>query len=259
MIDVHTAKLAGNVTRYIDNNIKCRKGIKVLDIFGANSTSNELSPSTGVLSYYYDGFEKVFTPETLADIDTLLPVDEKGARLAITVSDIRKDKVEKEDVIYKVITSDTWYTVVFIPLEEAENFNIGSKVSLEFESGTVAATIKDVVTKEKQALVIVSTSKYLEKFDQLRECEVELVTQDEKGLIIPNTALATEEGKTGVYVKRIDGSFVFVQVKVKASNENESVVYADQYSELREDGLTDTIYTISLYDEILKDASEKTE
>ncbi|MDO5441693.1 MAG: HlyD family efflux transporter periplasmic adaptor subunit [Bacillota bacterium] len=255
--NVQRADMAGNVSWYVDNNIKTRKGIKVLDILG-NGTSSELCPTTGVVSYYYDGYEKIFTPDTLSEVDTFLPVDEKtGERVAIEVKDVRKETVEYDDVLYKVITNDTWYTVVFVSPEEAENFFAGAKVSIGFDNEFVSATIQDVVVKEDKALVIVSTAKYLSTYDKLRECEVELVTQDEKGLIVPNTAIATVDGETGVYVKKIDGSYVFVNVKVKASNATDSVVFADQYSVVTEEGANDIVYTISLYDEILKDATKK--
>ena len=84
-----------------------------------------------------------------------------------------------------------------------------------------------------------------------------MVLKDDKGLIIPNTAIATVGDETGVYVKKVNGSFEFEPIKIINSDGTNSVVYADTFSVLREDGLTDTVKTISVYDEVLKNAPKK--
>lgn len=251
---VYSAQSSGNISYYVENNTKTRKGIKLLDIYGTETVPN-YCPVTGIISYFCDGYETVLTPDTLADTDTLLP---SGEDAEIKVSNVAKEKVTVGDQIYKIITHDTWYTVIFVPLEKLDQYSEGLSVTLEFEQGSVPATIKQVVAKENTGLVIASTSKYLADFDQIRQCEVELVLRDDKGLIVPNTAIGEEDGNPGVYVKKIDGDYSFTRIKVINTDGENSVVFADTFNVLREDGLSDIVGTISIYDEILKNASDKT-
>lgn len=248
---VYPAEIAGSVSYYVDNNTKTRKGIKICDIYGAE-TKHVLCSKTGVVSYYFDGYESVLTPETLADTDILVPADSP-----IEVRYMRKDTVNAAEPLCKLITGEKWYAVVSVPNEELDLYKLNARVSLEFESGGVDAEIAQIIVKDTSSLVIIATSKYFKDYDKLRQCELTLVLRDDKGLIVPNTAIATQDEYTGVFVKKIDGEYKFERIKVINSDGTNSVVYADSFSVLRSDGLTDTVATISIYDEILKDASEK--
>lgn len=248
---VYQAEYDGNITYYVENNQKTRRGYKILDIYGSDNHA-VTCPATGVISFYYDGYEGFLTPDTLENLLSIAPRDSE-----IVVSQISKETVAKGDPIYKVITSDTWYIVGLVPNDNLEKYSEGASVTVEFETGSVPATIKQIVQKEEQSLVIASTSKYFADYDQLRQCTVNFVLRDDKGLMVPNSAISMYNGETGVYVKRIDGEYEFTPIKVINADDNNSVVYADTYTVLRSDGLTDTVKTISIYDEILKNASQQ--
>lgn len=248
---VYQAEYDGNITYYVENNQKTRRGYKILDIYGSDNHA-VTCPVTGVISFYYDGYEGFLTPDTLENLLSIAPRDSE-----IVVSQISKETVAKGDPIYKVITSDTWYIVGIIPNDNLEKYSEGASITVEFESGDIQGAIKRIVQKEEQSLVIVSTSKYFAEYDKLRQCTVNFVLRDDKGLMVPNSAISMYNGETGVYVKRIDGEYDFTPIKVINSDENNSVVYADTYSVLRSDGLTDTVKTISIYDEILKNAPKQ--
>ncbi len=247
---VYPAEIAGSVSYYVDNNTKTRKGTKICDIYGAE-TKRVLCPETGVVSYYFDGYESVLTPDTLADIDTLVPVEG-----GIEVSYLYKDELSQSEALYKLIRGERWYAAIVVPNEELGLYQDGAPVRLEFESSSVDAFISKIIVKDSESIVVTATSKYFKDYDRLRCCELELVLRDDKGLIVPNSAISSIDGNTGVFVKKIDGKYKFERVKVINSDGENSVVYADSFSVLREDGLTDTVPSISIYDEILKDASE---
>ncbi len=250
---VYNAENSGNINYYIENNTKTRRSIKILDIYGSETTP-VYCPETGVLSYYYDGYESILTPDTLDNVDTLIASDEKTQ---IDVQNITKETVKTGDPIYKLITSDTWYIVGIVPAEDSDKYSEGSSFTIEFETGSVLAKINRVVVNNDTALVIASTSKYFADYDKIRQCTVNFVLRDDKGIIIPNSAIIMKNGNPGVYVKKIDGDYVFTRIKAINTDGVNSVVYADTFSVLRADGLTDTVNTISIYDEILKDASNQ--
>lgn len=248
---VYTSDKNGNIEYYVDNNEKTRKGYKIVDIYGSETTSI-LCPQTGVVSFYYDGYEKTLNE---ANFQRVFDID--AAQTEVQVNGLIKDSVSIGDPIFKLITSDVWYIVGIVPTDAADKYQEGTSVTIEFETGSVPATIQQVITKDDRSLIVASTSKYFAEYDQVRQCTVNFVLRDDKGLIVPNSAIGLEDGQDGVYVKKIDGEYDFTPIKVINTDGTNSVVYADTFSVLREDGLTDTVKTISVYDEVLKNAPKK--
>ncbi len=272
---VYSAESSGNVSYYVSNNTKTRKGIKILEIYGDENQAVNC-PQTGVVSYYYDGYENVITPGSISNLKAIIPTES-----AIEVKDLSCKKIQESEPLYKLITSDLFYTVFNVSPEEIDSYVTGSAVTLEFETGSVSAKISEIIPVygepessaeaetaaetegEAEAvelpieeyIVVVSTAKYFADYDKLRQCNVNVVLRDDKGLLIPNTAIGEEDGNAGVYVKGIDGEYYFTRIKVINTDGTNSVVYSDTFNVLREDGLSDIVSTISIYDEILKDAS----
>lgn len=249
---VYTADRSGNISYYVDDNTKTRKGIKVLDIYGSE-TSSVYCPETGVVSFYYDGYEAIFRPDNMVKILDFIP--QEGS---VTVTDMQTERVSRGDFTYKLIKGDVWYTVVMVPLEEFDDFEIGAPVTLEFETGKVDAHVYQRFETGQTCLVAISTGKYFKDYDKIRQCEVDVILHDDTGLIIPNTAIAyNEEEQPGVYKKSLDGEYDFIRIKIINTDGTDSVVASDTFKEIHEDGLTYSFNTIGIYDEILKDASEK--
>ncbi len=247
---IYTAEASGNIEYYVDNNLKTRKGYKILDIYGTETIS-ALCPETGVVSYYYDGFEKRLTPDSF---DLVFDID--AANTELQVNNLIKESVNIGDPIYKLITSDTWYVVAIVPTEDIEKYTEGASITIEFETGNVPATISQIITKDDRSLIVASTSKYFAEYDQIRQCSVNFVLRDDKGLIVPNSAITMKNGLSGVYVKKIDGEYDFTRVKVINTDGENSVVYADTFTVTKSDGTIETVNTINVYDEILKNASK---
>ncbi len=245
------ATKSGNISYYVEDNTRTRKGIKVCDIYG-NENVSMYCPVTGVVSFYVDGYENILTPESMPKTLDLVPTD-----AAVRAFDISKTTINPGDIAYKLIKSDTWYAAMPVPLAEFDEFVKGSKVTLEFEDASVEAVVSDCYETGQTCLVIVSTGKYYKDYDKLRSVELDVVLHDDAGLIIPNTAIAYENDKPGVYLKTLDGDYNFVRIKIINTDGTDSVVSEGSFGELREDGLTDTVKTINIYDEILKDASKK--
>ncbi|MBO5666676.1 MAG: hypothetical protein J6S45_04445, partial [Firmicutes bacterium] len=71
---VVTASHTGSTAYYVDEGVKSRKGARVADINGVGY----FCPATGVVSYYLDGLENQYTPETMESMDLLpLPTEEE--------------------------------------------------------------------------------------------------------------------------------------------------------------------------------------
>ena len=100
--------------------------------------------------------------------------------------------------------------------------------------------------------IILRTVYYYENFAKMRACPVTLVTYDESGVIVENSSIAEEKGKSGVYVKSKNNEFFFVPVKVYATDGEKSLIADDFYYDMDNDG--EMVITVEVYDEILKNA-----
>ena len=246
------ADQSGTTGYYIDENTKTRKGTKVLDIYPANGSAHSyLTDITGVVSYYVDGYEEVFTPETIDAVDPGLFRQETAAPQSM-----RSEAVEAGSALYKLISSDQWYAVLCVEDGELWRYAEGASVSAEFPEGTMRMTVDRIVPKGGEALVVCTTAKYFEAYTRLRFTPVTVVTTDLKGLIVPNTAVAHKSGDPGVYVKTLDGGYRFTRIRIIASDGTNSVVAEGEFTETADDGTQQRITTVSSYDEILRNASE---
>ena len=55
-------------------------------------------------------------------------------------------------------------------------------------------------------------------------------------------------------VLQINGDYVFTPVNILLKDENEALVSQDSYTVTAEDGSSETVKTVSIYDEVLRDA-----
>ena len=259
------AQQSGNTGYYIEEGEKTRVGVKVADIYPADGSANGyFMETTAQVSYWYDGLESVFTPETPETI-TLdsFPSNEESeeAERPPEPEQIRTSYKQEGDPLFKIVTGDTWYMALCIDSQYMDRYGMGASIDVQFESGTVDATVSRMTQYDDKWVVIAYSNRYFADSARLRYCDVTIVTEDNTGLIIPTTARAMQEQEDGtmlegVYVKTLRGDYVFRRVRVLAEDEatGESLVVEDSFTEKDENGEPVTVYTIGVYDEILRDA-----
>ncbi len=238
----------GNVSYYVDENIKTRRGQKVLDIYTASGSVAYYMPRTGVVSYYTDGFEDLLTPGAIELLDP-----EALTSLEFPVSEIKPASVEKGDALYKLIDSDVWYMVLVVPSEDLPNYSTGAAVTVTFSEGEAGGDVYGIYERGESAMVVVKTGRYFDFFTKLRRETVTVTAKDSSGLIVPNSAICTVDGYRGVYVVEVDGGYTFTRVNVLFSDGERSLVSSDYFNERGADGTTSRVNSVSVYDEILKE------
>ena len=217
------AQEAGTVSYYAQETEKTRKGAKVLDIYPPGSTGSAYTASvTGFVSYYLDGYEDVFTPESMASLS-----GETLRSTSITPKRTELQSAEKDDPLFKLITNDTWYMVLSVSEEAKPSYRLGSSVTVEFAEGSVKASVSELYDRSGDVLVILKTNRFFPDFAKIRQQDVKIVTSDYTGLILPASALAEVEGETGAYVQSVDGSYRFVPVEVLTRSGEQVLVSAD--------------------------------
>lgn len=204
----------------------------------AGAATNIRSSQSGVFSSYVDGYENRLTPEQLSEM-TLEQLDqliEEGTSLP------------ESGCVGKVITSNRWYFVCRLDEEAAARLPIKDKdktVTVRFVgdfSQDVKMRVERVGKPENgQALVVLSSDRYLARTTQLRQQTAQVIFDGFEGLRVPKQALRmeyenytdketgveTQVRRLGVYVL-VSGRAEFKEVKVVAEGSDYYVLRSAQ-------------------------------
>lgn len=253
---VQTANEGGRVSYYAEESSKNRRGVKVLDIYTTSGNHPYYCPATGFVSYYFDGLESLLGPDTLANIDPKDFIGESPKYPARPES-IVAEEVRAGEVLYKLVDSNLWYIAAFVPKDLQRRYKTGMDVKVEFADGTrIPGSITEMIKRGDYVVTLISTKRYYSEFAKLRLEELTLISEDSEGLIVPETALAAEDGLEGVYVKDINGNYKFTRVKVLVRSEGNLLLHMGDFSEYNKNGEPVTVSSVSIYDEVLRDASK---
>ena len=124
---------------------------------------------------------------------------------------------------------------------------------------TLPATVHSVQKEEGLVRIVLSLSRYYKNFASVRKQPVTVVTSNNAGLLVRNTALAFEQNTEGVYVKQVAGDYRFVPVHVLATDGTYSVCEEGTFERTTSEGTKVTQQTINAYDEILNSPHKRQE
>lgn len=264
---VYTAGTGGSANRYIENGTLIRGGTTVMEVSGdssaevdsvytdiltrlgdeAVSTNSYTAKKGGVVSYYADGYESKLSPDNMSkrsySFYSKLSQDE--------VRDLPRKTVAKGEPVFKILDRTQWYLVCFIPKSHMDRYEEGMDITVEFEDDFVEAEVYSVSMDKdgEHARVILSVGNYYEKYTQMRACDVSLVTYEARGLLVENDSITKKKGQQGVYVKNKTNDYIFVPIKVYASDGKYSLVADTMYLDENQE----QVMTVEIYDEVLKD------
>lgn len=245
------ANESGSVSYYAPESEKTRKDSKILDVYPAGKRGvGYYCSQTAFISYFVDGYEETYYPDM---IGSLTPEDLEG--LTINPKSAMKESIAEYEPLYKMLLDDVWYMVFPIPAERISLYKPGNTVTVEFSDGSVTAVIDKIIGKGETLLVSVYTKKYYVNFAKLRVADVNVITNDYEGLIVPNSAIDyNEAGQPGVYVRNINGEFNFRRIEVIIESGEESLCTQSSFTEKDAEGNEVRVQTIEIYDEILRNA-----
>jgi putative membrane fusion protein len=246
---VVTANGAGAIQYYYEEGELVRKGSKVAEVIpdgGAYFTDDNY-----IISYYIDGQEDLFTPET---IQTLRK--DRIQELEIEMANTKRETAEMGEALFKTVENGRWYVAFWVEQDDTVKYTKGTSVTLQLPNGDVKCRTLDIIDDKGQWLILLESDRYYADLPKLRKENVTVVTSDYEGLLLANGSIATQDGQPGVFVKDIGGSFVFRPVSVIASDGRFSLVEHTFYYQTV-DGERKKIATVEAYDEILNDPERK--
>ena len=247
---IYTAQSGGNVERIIGAGRLMRTGSHIVDV----GSSKYYSDMKGIVSYYYDGYETVFAPDTM---DSLTYSDFQQARgeEAHPVTEAADGTAASGDVLFKIVDNQEWYLLCWLDPEQAEKYIEGNTVTVSFADGDqdgqaaeVKTKIKAVTEQGERYKVILSCNEYYAAFDRYRVKECQLITSDYSGILLQTDSIAKQDGQAGVYVVDKMGNYNFTPVKILAQDGDQTIVEKNYYYD--EEG--NTVETVKSYDEIKK-------
>lgn len=262
---VYLAEASGTVNYYFEDKTKVRKNSTILTVTRRNvqpegesefsqiitklsgsaiTKSDYKSEFNGMVSYSIDGYEGYFTPETILDLD----YDEvKNLQIDEPVN-LTRETAYRGEPLYKICDNDKWYITCFVSAGNSVKYQKGRTVRLQLPLGELKATVTEIAEKGDMWQIVLETNRSYEDFPTLRVCEVEIITSDYSGIIVPNSSIATVGGQVGVYVKERTGDFTFTPIKIIASDGEYSAVSSSYFY----DDEGQRVNSVEIYDEILK-------
>lgn len=159
-----------------------------------SGTEELLAEVPGYFSGTADGYEAILTPQSLEEM-TLADYEELEDA-AENVSD---------DVYGKLITSNVWYFVAAVDVEQLDKTSEGDSLYLSF-TGSTGSAIRMTVERISEAkdgtcLLVLSSRSQIQDVTLLREQTCVLTFHSYYGIRIPKEAIhVNEAGESGVYV-----------------------------------------------------------
>lgn len=261
---VYLAKSEGELSYYFEQGEMVRKGTEILKVHtstvpdtykedyknlradlgqGAKVQGSYLAETSGVVSYYVDGYEYFFRPENLEGITyENIP---KNLREPVNLA---RDYTLTEEPLYKITRYDKWYLLAFVKPESIGKYQIGKTVTLYLPSGNIRGEIWEITPLGERYRVIITTNMYYPDFSVKRKVGAVVLSSDYKGIIIPNDSITTSEGKTGVYIINKRKQKVFTEIKVLASDGITSCIEVESF--IDENGIK--VDTVDIYDTIVR-------
>ena len=153
----------------------------------AKSMSSLTAGKAGVLCLSYDGLEEQYHPEMAAE------VTKKEIGNAKTEYISKAKNVAEGDTLFKIVESNQWYIVSYLPNTVTAAWKQGNYVMLnamsEEDIFQLRATIESMEVGEKETKVVLSSYAHMEQFMEARTVSFSLESEIVEGLKIPNDAI----------------------------------------------------------------------
>jgi putative membrane fusion protein len=247
--EVQTADSAGDTDVVEDAGPKVPTLAEVMQSAAGNTTLSEggVSPTTAIVSYYADGFEKRINP---GSIETL------GRTMIETLPDlaldIERDWTNAGEPLYKIMNNNIWRFVFWLPEKTegaAKRYVPGADVTLDLGTTKVTAVLESVNSQGDDLFVVLRSDMYYRDLDKYRKQEVHIIFNIYHGAVIDRKAVLERAGVPGVYVRQQSGIFKWVPIRIVRESEGRLLIAETSY----EDVLGGRISTVRYYDEIMSD------
>ena len=221
----YTAKSAGSVERVAKKGRLMQSGANIVNVAGKAYYSD----TKGLVSYYYDGLETVYTPKTMNGLTSEALSAEKQDAYPVKKA-VSKDAVSG-DVVYKIVDNQKWYLMCWLKGDAVSHYKEGRSIIVDFKDGKdgddstqLKMHIDSLTPQGDETMMILSCNRHYADFDQYRTRECTLIASSTSGIFLETDSIVEEEGQKGVYVVDKLGNYNFTPVKILRQDGDVTVV-----------------------------------
>jgi putative membrane fusion protein len=255
---------SGNIDRLVKEGKLIRKGTRVMKVSGSGSgsssgssyrnitenvsgkqrvdTSDYVTTSEGVLTFYADGYESELTPANMEKKSSDFYRSLKESH----VINIKRGSANKNEPVFKIADRAKWYIVCFVDKSHSSRYKEGASLRVKLGSTTIYGTVSSKKTDGDEIRLIIKTNYYYKNFARHRAQDVQIITSDSMGILIENSSIVTKNGQKGVYVRQKTGSYKFTPINVIDTDGTKSTVSSGMYT----DSKGYPVNTVKTYDVI---------
>lgn len=179
----------------------------------ADEAKTVLAPKSGYFISSVDGFESIINKESLFE-KSVSEIEEI----------INQDIVTAEQKIGKVADNYKWYYVVSVSEEDANKFNVGRNVNVNFDgiNGSVSFEIYEKIKDEssENTVIVLLCKTFTEELASLRQISADIVFSTVTGLRISEESIRFNENQErGVFIlDRSEVKFKEIDIIYTGSN-----------------------------------------
>jgi hypothetical protein len=217
----------------------------------ARVSEGGVSPSTAIVSYYGDGWEKRVTPENILSLPKSILDEAPGEATALT-----REQVRAGEPVYRITNNNLWRVAFWIDDADKpilDKYAIGRLVTLDLGTTKVSASVESAVPQGRDLFIVLRSDMYYKDLDKYRKRELSVVFSEVSGAVIEKQAVKLKSGRAGVYVKQQSGTFKWVPVNILKESGGRYLVSETNFTD--NDGKS--VSTIMYYDEIMSNPAEE--
>ena len=222
---VYPAKSGGSVERVVKAGRLMRSGANIVNV-GNLAYHSDMK---GIVSYYHDGLETVYTPETMTTLTSAALSKEKQE--ANPVKKAVSGEAASGDAVFKIVDNQKWYLLCWLKKDAAARYSEGRNITVDFQDGKsgkestqLKMHIDSMTVQGDETMLIMSCNRHYEDFDQYRMKKCTLIASSVSGIFLETDSIVEEEGQKGVYVVDKLGNYNFTPVRILSSEGDVTVV-----------------------------------
>ncbi|MCR4727825.1 MAG: hypothetical protein K5796_04155 [Lachnospiraceae bacterium] len=196
--------------------------------------------SPGIVLYYHDGYENDAAGNRFLATD-LTPDDFDMSKYEKKFI-LNDDLIEAGSFAYKYVFDENWSIVILVPNDDVARITASDYVEVFFSKTQTSSwgRVNLINTFENSSMIELSFTNSMVSFCKDRFIEVELKLEDDKGLKIPNSAIADKNFYLieKDYVTRGDNSSNYGVLRYEDSTDTVKFVKINVYKE------TDDVYYV---------------
>ena len=253
---VYSAKSGGSVEHVVKAGRLMRSGANIVNV-GNLAYHSDMK---GIVSYYHDGLETVYTPENLTSITSSALSKEKQDSNPV-VKTVSGEAVSG-DAVFKIVDNQKWYLLCWLKKDAAARYGEGKNIVVDFKDGKAGSEstqlkmrIDSMTAQGEETLMVLSCNRHYEDFDRYRVKECTLIASSVSGIFLETDSIVEEDGQKGVYVVDKLGNYNFTPIRILGQDGDITVVEKNYFY----DAEGYAVSTVQNYYTILRPETEEEE